>query len=385
MLAGKYFESKLSSPSTEDEEDIDIDYDYQEVRSFDRSSAGSIPWAEDAIKQNQQEWERVESYFCNENLEHLPTVDKELFREILEWKKFFPYANRHAANKKKVYHTKKVADKKLPENYLESDNETLVEYSFDNLKSKKTLLRDSIYIPKNKEQEIRNTEKQSAKSVNFPIKLINDSSMNTLNKNFAKNLRISSVPKSNKRNSINHNNSFVPTVQNLQTQTIPMKIIQRHFPNPNFHPFYPSQSAKFLLEKYPNSVVTIEKKISPHSATYFRMPPVYNHNHKGKGIPAQSSYQNRLVNQSHGYGSVGVSRLATSVSSKQVVLPNLPSLNAVHSNDVPLQSNLRSDVRSISAINSKHYGNRQIKTISDLKRIEYLPSLSASNNYKYHP
>ncbi|XP_058059733.1 uncharacterized protein LOC131210492 [Anopheles bellator] len=53
-----------------------------------RSSIGSIPWAEDAIKQNQTEWERIERMFYGE--EELPTEPK-LREEILEWTAVFPY------------------------------------------------------------------------------------------------------------------------------------------------------------------------------------------------------------------------------------------------------------------------------------------------------
>ncbi|XP_052891897.1 uncharacterized protein LOC128299824 [Anopheles moucheti] len=53
-----------------------------------RSSIGSIPWAEDAIKQNQNEWERIDRMFYGE--EDLP-VDAKLREEILEWTSVFPF------------------------------------------------------------------------------------------------------------------------------------------------------------------------------------------------------------------------------------------------------------------------------------------------------
>uniref|UniRef100_A0A182NCL5 V-type proton ATPase subunit a n=1 Tax=Anopheles dirus TaxID=7168 RepID=A0A182NCL5_9DIPT len=53
-----------------------------------RSSIGSIPWAEDAIKQNQIEWERIDRMFYGE--EDLPS-DPKLREEIVEWTSVFPY------------------------------------------------------------------------------------------------------------------------------------------------------------------------------------------------------------------------------------------------------------------------------------------------------
>lgn len=55
--------------------------------SLDRSSIGSIPWADDAIKQNQLDWEQVERMLCGE--EALP-VEPDLRNEILEWQTKFP-------------------------------------------------------------------------------------------------------------------------------------------------------------------------------------------------------------------------------------------------------------------------------------------------------
>ncbi|XP_017486467.1 PREDICTED: uncharacterized protein LOC108374920 [Rhagoletis zephyria] len=55
--------------------------------SIDRSSIGSIPWADDAIKQNQLDWERVERMLIGE--EALPT-EPDLRNEILEWQQKFP-------------------------------------------------------------------------------------------------------------------------------------------------------------------------------------------------------------------------------------------------------------------------------------------------------
>ena len=56
--------------------------------SFDGSSINSIPWAEDVIKQNQEEWNRLERMFYGE--EKLP-ADEKLRNEILEWTGRFPH------------------------------------------------------------------------------------------------------------------------------------------------------------------------------------------------------------------------------------------------------------------------------------------------------
>ncbi|XP_011205227.2 uncharacterized protein LOC105227545 [Bactrocera dorsalis] len=55
--------------------------------SLDRSSIGSIPWADDAIKQNQLDWEQVERMLSSE--EALP-VEPDLRNEIIEWQTKFP-------------------------------------------------------------------------------------------------------------------------------------------------------------------------------------------------------------------------------------------------------------------------------------------------------
>ncbi|XP_053698243.1 uncharacterized protein LOC128745237 [Sabethes cyaneus] len=56
--------------------------------SLGRSSTGSIPWAEDAVKQNQLEWERIERIFYGE--EKLPN-DSKIREEFLEWMTAFPH------------------------------------------------------------------------------------------------------------------------------------------------------------------------------------------------------------------------------------------------------------------------------------------------------
>ncbi|XP_055617674.1 uncharacterized protein LOC129763002 [Toxorhynchites rutilus septentrionalis] len=81
-----------------DEEDDDEDDDSDTITelsfsrsptsSLGRSSTGSIPWAEDAVKQNQQEWERIERMFYGE--EELPK-DSKIREEFVEWMTAFPH------------------------------------------------------------------------------------------------------------------------------------------------------------------------------------------------------------------------------------------------------------------------------------------------------
>nr|AFK29243.1 CG31125-like protein [Drosophila buzzatii] len=56
--------------------------------SIDRSSVGSIPWADDAIKKNKQDWERVDRMLSGE--EPLPELEPELRHEIADWQRKFP-------------------------------------------------------------------------------------------------------------------------------------------------------------------------------------------------------------------------------------------------------------------------------------------------------
>ncbi|XP_055677178.1 uncharacterized protein LOC129786293 [Lutzomyia longipalpis] len=61
---------------------------YASTSDKSRSSTGSIPWAEDAIRQNQLEWERIERIFYGE--EELP-ADPKTRQEFLEWMTAFPH------------------------------------------------------------------------------------------------------------------------------------------------------------------------------------------------------------------------------------------------------------------------------------------------------
>ncbi|KAH8242665.1 hypothetical protein KR032_000951 [Drosophila birchii] len=56
--------------------------------SIDRSSVGSIPWADDAVKKNLLDWERVERLLSGE--EPLPEQEPELRNEIADWQRKFP-------------------------------------------------------------------------------------------------------------------------------------------------------------------------------------------------------------------------------------------------------------------------------------------------------
>ncbi|KXJ82425.1 hypothetical protein RP20_CCG013996 [Aedes albopictus] len=76
----------------EDDDDSDtlteLSFSRSPTSSLGRSSTGSIPWAEDAVKQNQLEWERIERMFYGE--EELPS-DSKMREEFLEWMTAFPH------------------------------------------------------------------------------------------------------------------------------------------------------------------------------------------------------------------------------------------------------------------------------------------------------
>lgn len=85
--------SKLKIPGISFSPDSDDTYEdnwfSSPTSSFDGSSVNSIPWAEDVIKQNQEEWERIERMFYGE--EELPGNDEKLRNEIIEWTNRFPH------------------------------------------------------------------------------------------------------------------------------------------------------------------------------------------------------------------------------------------------------------------------------------------------------
>lgn len=84
--------SELKIPEinlTPDSDDLNEDNWFTSpTTSFDGSSINSIPWAEDVIKQNKDEWENIERMFYGEA--ELPADDK-LRNEILEWTNRFPH------------------------------------------------------------------------------------------------------------------------------------------------------------------------------------------------------------------------------------------------------------------------------------------------------
>lgn len=85
--------------------------------SFDGSSVNSIPWADDVIKQNKDEWEHIERMFYGED--DLPD-DKKLRNEILEWTNRFLHL-RVMGKQASIYH---IGDERYPSN-VDSHVETL--------------------------------------------------------------------------------------------------------------------------------------------------------------------------------------------------------------------------------------------------------------------
>lgn len=77
---------ELSCSSGSD--DLSETYKSSAASSVGRSSISSIPWAEDAIRQNFLDWMQIERIFYGE--EELPT-DLKLREEILDWTKRFPH------------------------------------------------------------------------------------------------------------------------------------------------------------------------------------------------------------------------------------------------------------------------------------------------------
>uniref|UniRef100_A0A182W304 DUF3719 domain-containing protein n=1 Tax=Anopheles minimus TaxID=112268 RepID=A0A182W304_9DIPT len=83
------FDQTVISDDDDEESDTLTELSRESLTSSQgRSSIGSIPWAEDAIKQNQNEWERIDRMFYGE--EDLPS-DAKLREEILEWTSVFPF------------------------------------------------------------------------------------------------------------------------------------------------------------------------------------------------------------------------------------------------------------------------------------------------------
>lgn len=102
VLKTNSFEDDDLSGNEEEDTDFDNQGYLQEVpytsSSVDRSSIGSIPWADDAIKINKIEWERVEKML--NGLEPLSTAEDDLSKEILDWQKKFPQLLKNKHNMK---------------------------------------------------------------------------------------------------------------------------------------------------------------------------------------------------------------------------------------------------------------------------------------------
>lgn len=82
------FEIPEVSLSTESDDFTEDNWFSSPTTSFDGSSVNSIPWAEDVVKQNKEEWDRIERMFYGE--ESLPS-DTKLRNEIMEWIQQFPH------------------------------------------------------------------------------------------------------------------------------------------------------------------------------------------------------------------------------------------------------------------------------------------------------
>lgn len=87
--------NNAATTNNEPEPDADKDDDLEFLQdvpysssSIDRSSIGSIPWADDAIKKNKLDWERVDRMLSGE--EPLPEQEPELRNEIADWQRQFP-------------------------------------------------------------------------------------------------------------------------------------------------------------------------------------------------------------------------------------------------------------------------------------------------------
>lgn len=74
--------------STESDDFTEDNWFSSPTTSFDGSSVNSIPWAEDVVKHNKEEWDRIERMFYGE--EKLP-ADTKLRNEIMEWIRQFPH------------------------------------------------------------------------------------------------------------------------------------------------------------------------------------------------------------------------------------------------------------------------------------------------------
>ncbi|XP_017122477.1 uncharacterized protein LOC108142901 [Drosophila elegans] len=89
--------NNTEAEADKDDHDADDSEFLQDVpyssSSIDRSSVGSIPWADDAIKKNLLDWERVERLMSGEDpllLQEEELQEPELRNEIADWQRKFP-------------------------------------------------------------------------------------------------------------------------------------------------------------------------------------------------------------------------------------------------------------------------------------------------------
>ncbi|KNC27945.1 hypothetical protein FF38_06124 [Lucilia cuprina] len=138
VLDSNSFEDDDLFENEEDDEDFDNQGYLQEVpytsSSVDRSSIGSIPWADDAIKINKMEWEKVEKMLSG--LEALTAVEDDLRKEILDWQKKFPQLLNKRKYKMKNLSTDSLDIESLPSIDLTSEEED------EETEDKLTLTRD---------------------------------------------------------------------------------------------------------------------------------------------------------------------------------------------------------------------------------------------------
>lgn len=216
--------------SFESESDDDLNQIFSSSSSYDRSSIGSIPWAEDSIKKNQEEWEHIERMFYGE--EDLPQ-QTDLRNEILEWRKAFPHLR---INGKKM----KISNYNVNFNQIslfKDFEETIIEHPSNEISKN--------YSNRNVDQTL-------------------------LAKDLEKNLRISPVPVilRNRTSSSRIYNKEYPKVQ----EDIKLSDIVTSQPK--------MQTKNFPHFQYPNNIRNNSLITNPssNSATSLRMPIITNNN-----------------------------------------------------------------------------------------------------------
>lgn len=237
----------ISSDSSDSEDDKE--------NYYSSSSSVSIPWAEDAIKNNQQIWERIERIFFDE--EELPEDDKELRREILEWKKAFPQL-RIKGNK--------ISDSLKSESSIPINSEDEV----DDIILLNPLRKTN--FPSNNVNKYKRTLQETTKKPTFR-KSTNENLPNL----FEKDLRISSVPMVvNRRKHIEWDNLHKVKSQYeyayINNNKLPNTFPQLHCSShnrPNFE-IISTQPAHYNKTIQQQNLRHINK-----SASFIRMPPIF--------------------------------------------------------------------------------------------------------------